>query len=134
MTKGEIREQFFGDKTAVGKRELAYFPADSMFMGWQQLLLTMDRSKQQDKMAAQQAQAQQQQADQQNQMQGQQHSREQEAHDMEMEQIKARQAHAAAAHDSLKDNAKQFGAGSKPLETEGGMVANPINSDLADET
>lgn len=136
MTKGEIREAFFGDKSAVEKRELAYFPADSMFMGWQQLLLTMDRSRQQDKMQAQQMQAQNAQAQQQSELEDKQHAREQEAHDMEMEQIKARQAHFAAAHESLKDSAKQFGAGSKPISgSEGqGAIANPINSDLADET
>lgn len=126
MTKGEIRATFFDDKSALGKRELAYFPADSIFMAWQQLLLTMDRSKAQDKMAAQQMQ-------QQSELEQQQHNREQEAHDAEQDQMKARAAHAAVAHESLKESAKQFGAGSKAISTEGGTVANPINSDLADE-
>ncbi len=133
MTKGEIRATFFGDKDALTKRELAYFPQDTIFMAWQQLLLTMDRSRAQDKMAAeqmkQQAAAQQQQGD----LAEKQHNREQEAHDSEQDQMKARAAHAAVAHESLKESAKQFGAGSKPLATEGGPVANPINSDMADE-
>lgn len=129
MTKGEIRATFFGDKDALTKRELAYFPQDTIFMAWQQLLLTMDRSKAQDKMAAeqmkQQAAAQQQEGD----LAMKQHQREQEAHDAEQDQMKARAAHAAVAHESLKESAKQFGAGSKPV----GGVANPINSDIADE-
>lgn len=135
MTKGEIRSQFFGDKSAEDKRELAYFPADSMFMSWQQLLLTMDRSKAQDKMQAEQMKAQQEAQDKQGQLEEQQHGREQEAHDATMDQVKARQAHAAVAHESLKDSAKTFGAGSKALAgPDGGVMANPINSDTADET
>jgi Phage portal protein len=130
MTKGEIRETFFGDKSAKGMRELAYFPQDTVFMAWQQLLLTMDRSRAQDKMAAdqmkQQAAAQQQEGE----LAQKQHEREQEAHDSEQDQLKARAAHAAVAHESLKESAKQFGAGSKPI----GGVANPINSDIADES
>ncbi len=142
MTKAEIRRDFFGDKTAMDKRELAYFPADPAFMGWTQLLLTMDRSRAQDKIQADQMKAQQAQADQQTQQAASQqgldekkHDREQEAHDMEMNQMKARQAHAAVAHESLKDSAKQFGAGSKALVgPDGTPMANPINSDTADET
>lgn len=128
MTKGEIRETFFGDKSAIGKRELAYFPADTMFMSWQQMLMTLDRSKQQDKMAAQQAQAQQEQAQQQLQLETQQHNREQEVHDSTMDQVKARQAHAAASHDSTKDIAKETGLGSKPIQTPNGPIANPVNT------
>jgi Phage portal protein len=136
MTKGEIRETFFGDKSAKGRRELAYFPADTLFMGWQQLLLTMDRSKQQDKQAAQQVKAEQEAQQKQQGLDEASHGREQEAHDATMDQVKARQAHAAVAHESLKDSAKQFGAGSKGLAAPDGQgeVANPINSDLADET
>lgn len=134
MTKGEIRATFFDDKSALEKRELAYFPQDTIFMAWQQLLLTMDRSRAQDKMAAdqmkQQAEAQQQQAG----LEEKKHQREQEAHDSEQDQQKSRAAHAAVAHESLKDSAKQFGAGSKPISSgEGAPVANPINSDIADE-
>jgi hypothetical protein len=89
----------------------------------------MDRSKAQEKMAAeqmkQQAAAQQQQGE----LEAGQHQREQEAHNSEQDQMKARAAHAAVAHESLKDSAKQFAAGTKPI----GGVANPINSDTADE-
>lgn len=129
MTRGEIRKTFFGDKTAEQKRELAYIPGDPMFMGWQQLLMTMDRSKQQDKMAHDQMQ-------QQAEMQEGQHSREQEAHDAEMKEVQARHAHAAVTGGapSLKDDAKEFGAGSKALSVDGQPVANPINSDIADES
>lgn len=136
MTKGEIRATFFGDKTALDKRELAYFPQDTIFMAWQQLLLTMDRSRAQDKMQAEQMKQQNAQAQAQQENDGKQQDRDQEAHDAEQAQIKARQAHAAAAHESLKDSAKQFGAGSKPIsdgaDSGGAVVANPINSDLAE--
>jgi phage portal protein BeeE len=135
MTKAEIRRDFFGDKKAMDKRELAYFPADPVFMGWQQLLLTMDRSRAQDKMQAEQMKAQQEAQEKQGALEEGQHQREQEAHDATMDQVKARQAHAAVAHESLKDSAKAFGAGSKALAgPDGGMIANPINSDTADET
>jgi hypothetical protein len=142
MTKAEIRSTFFGDKEAMGKRELAYFPADSMFMGWQQLLLTIDRSKAQDKLQHDQMKAQQEQAEEQSkqaaaqqQLEQGKHDREQEAHDMTMDQVKARQAHAAVAHETLKDSAKQFGAGAKAIESPGGApLANPINSPTADES
>jgi len=135
MTKAEIRRDFFDDKSAMDKRELAYFPADPVFMGWQQLLLTMDRSRAQDKLQAEQMKAQQEAQEKQGQLEEGQHQREQEAHDASMDQVKARQAHAAVAHESLKDSAKTFGAGSKALAgPDGGMVGNPINSDTADET
>lgn len=129
MTRGEIRATFFGDKAAMSKRELAYMPADPMFMGWQQLLMTMDRAKQQDKMAYQQMQQQQE-------LEQGQHGREQEAHDMQMREVQARHAHAAVTGGAptLKDDAKEFGAGSKPINIDGQPVANPINSDTADES
>jgi hypothetical protein len=78
--------------------------------------------------------AQQEAQDKQGQLDEQSHGREQEMHDATMDQVKARQAHAAVAHESLKDSAKAFGAGSQALQTPGGTVANPINSDTADET
>jgi len=129
MTRGEIRKIFFGDEAAMGKRELAYLPGDPMFMGWQQLLMTIDRARQQDKMAYQQTQQQQALAE------GQ-HGREQEAHDMQMREMHARHAHAAVTGGAptLKDDAKEFGAGSQPMNIDGQVVANPINSDTADES
>ena len=140
MTRGEIRENFFGDKGAASRRELQYIPADPAFMGWQQLLMTLDQTKQQAEQAAQQAQSeqaqqqqQQQETDHQQQMSEQQDSREQEAHNTEQEEAKARHAHGAVAHSSLKDNAKAAGAATSPLEVGGKSIANPINSDIADE-
>jgi len=125
MTKAEIRRDFFGDKDAIDKRELAYIPADPAFMGWQQLLMTMDRSRRQDEQEAQQIQAEQE-------AQQQQSSREQEAHDMEMEENKSRHANAAVNHQSLKEHAKESGAASSAIHVEGETIANPINSDEAD--
>jgi hypothetical protein len=132
MTRGEIRATFFGDKAASSKRELAYLPADPAFMGWQQLLLTIDRSRKQDEMAKQQMEQQAQQAQHEQQMAEAQHNRDQEMHDLQVDDHKNRQAH-AAVNPSLKDTAKQFGAGSKPLNIEGQSAANPINSPIADE-
>lgn len=126
LTKGEQRELFLGDKSAVGKRELAYFPGDPAFMGWQQMLMTMDRARQQDKLQAQQAKAEQQQAQEQS-------SREQEAHDAEMDERQTRQAHAAVQHESLKDSAKQVGAATEAMHVGGQIMANPLNTDQADE-
>jgi hypothetical protein len=132
MTRGEIRAAFFGDKAASSKRELAYLPADPAFLGWQQLLLTIDRSRKQDDMAKQQMQQQAEQAQHQQEMEQAQHQRDQEMHDLQVDDHKNRQAH-AAVNPSLKDTAKQFGAGSKPLSIEGQSAANPINSPIADE-
>jgi len=126
MTKAEQRELFLGDKKALGKRELAYFPGDPAFMGWQQMLMTMDRAKQQDKMQAQQMQAEQQQ-------QQEQSSREQEQHDAEQEDLRARQAQAVVQHESLKDSAKASGAATEALHVGGKTTSNPLNSDDADE-
>jgi hypothetical protein len=140
MTRGEIRETFFGDKGASQRRELQYIPADPAFMGWQQLLMTLDQTKQQAEQMAQQAQAEQQQAEQEQAdrehekaIKEKQDQREQEAHDLEQKEADARHAHAAVTHKSLKDTAKEIGFASKPLEVGGKTIANPINSDLADE-
>jgi hypothetical protein len=134
MTRGEIRETFFKDKGASKKRELQYLPMDQAFMGWQQMLMTMDQQKkqaqQQQQQMEQEAQAQQAQAAQDQQS----HDREQEQHDLMMEEARAKHAHNAANHQSLKDLAKEVGAASKPLEIGGQPVSNPLNSDLADDT
>jgi hypothetical protein len=136
MTKGEIRATFFGDKAALDKRELAYFPADPTFQTWNQFIVTLDRAKKQDEQMEIQMKQQQQQQEiaaqqQQHQMEIEkgQHNREQEAHEAQMSQIKARQAHAAVNPNSIKEIAKQAGAATKPID---GM-ANPLNSDLAEE-
>jgi hypothetical protein len=126
LTKAEQRELFLGDKNALGKRELAYFPGDPAFMGWQQMLMTMDRAKQQDKMQSDQMKAEQQQ-------QQEQSSREQEQHDATMDDAKTRQAHAAAEHETLKESAKSVGAASSAMHVEGETVGNPLNTDQAEE-
>jgi len=145
MTRGEIRAQFFNDKGAEKKRELQYLPMDQAFMGWQQMLMTMDQQKKQSEMQKQQMEqeSQQQQAEAENQQKQaeaqqsqdqQDHDRQNEAHDMEMEEAKAKQAHNVVNHKSLQDIAKDVGAASKPLIINGKVVANPLNSDNADDT
>jgi len=128
FTKGEIREKFFNDKGAAARRELQYIPGDPAFMGWQQLLLTIDRAKMQDKQMAEQAQAQQQQQALEGKHAEGEHNREQEQHDYQMEAAKSGAAHAAVKHgNDIKDIAKEFGAASKPLEIGGQPTANPLN-------
>jgi hypothetical protein len=135
MTRGEIREKFFGDKGASQRRELQYIPADQAFLAWQQLLITMDQVKQQQAQQAaamsqeqQQAQAKMDQEAQKHKHAEAKHSREEEKHKMEMEQ-----AHAKAASDAvqtgmpLHDIAKEFGA-SKATNVGGKVIANPINT------
>lgn len=127
-TKAEIRSIFFGDKNAMGRRELAYFPADPMFLQHQQLLISLDRAKKQD---AQQAdmmeQQQQQQAHEQKLAEGE-HQREQEQHDATMGQNDARQAQAVVQQRSFKDIGKDVGLGSEAAHVGGQSVANPINT------
>lgn len=129
MTRGEIREKFFGDKGAASRRELQYLPGDPAFMGWQQLMITIDAQKKQEKMMAEQQQAQAGQADVETRHAEGEHSREQEKHDMEMEMLRNQGAHEAVANGngSLKDTAKQYGAASTPLHVGGTTIANPIN-------
>lgn len=131
-TRGEIREKFFGDKGASLRKELQYLPGDPAFIGWQQMLLTIDRTKKQDQQMAQQQQAaEEQQALEAKHAEGQ-HQREEEMHDLQMEHAKSQAAHAAVQRgnggNSLQDNAKLFGATSKPLEIGGKPTANPLNS------
>lgn len=127
-TRGEIREKFFGDKDASKKRELQYIPQDPAFLGWQQLMITIDRQKKQDEMMKQQmAQQQSQQELEAKHAEGE-HQREQEMHDMTIDQQKNAAAHAAVGKpQSLQDTAKSVGAASKPLEIGGKPVANPLN-------
>jgi hypothetical protein len=135
MTRGEIREKFFGDVGAASRRELQYIPGDQAFLAWQQLLVTMDNVKDQKEQQAQAMEAQQTQEQQKQQIEAQKHkhaeaahSRDEEKHNMEMEQ-----AHAQAAYDAVKsgnplrDTAKEFGA-SKATNVGGKVTANPINS------
>lgn len=134
FTRGEIREDFFGDKGAKGRRELSYIPGDPAFLTWQQTLLSIDAAKDQKKMQEQQMGAEQQQAQQDQAKQDHEaklkeadHKRKQETHGMEMEQTHADAAHNAVKHGNPQaDAAKQFGA-SKAENVGGTVVANPLN-------
>lgn len=134
MTKGEIREMFFGDDGASKRPELAYFPADPAFMGWQQMLMTLENAKQQAKQIQMQAQAQQMQSEAQKEQQLHDNTisqaeakREDEKHKIEMQETHARHRD-AVKQASLKEMAKESGVGSKPLFIDGQPVKNPINS------
>jgi len=134
MTKGEIREKFFGDKGASKRKELQYFPGDPAFLSWTQTLMAIQQSKDQKEQqaaeqqaAAQQQQAASQQAEQQNRHAEAKHGREEEKHKMDMEQMKAQAATSAVHHGNPnKDIAKQFGA-SKAAHVGGVTVKNPLN-------
>ena len=131
-TRGEIRELFFGDKGAAGRRELQYIPGDQAFLAWQQLLLTIDNVKdQKQQMAAQQDAATQEMnmkmshEQQKHEHAEAKHGRDKEKHDLEMEQIKSKAASDAVQH-GLKESAKQFGA-SKASHVGGSTLPNPMN-------
>lgn len=134
MTRGEIREEFFGDKGASKKKELQYIPEDPAFIGWQQMLMQIDQMKKQaeaEQGAAaaqqQQAQAEAEAADHQKQLDEAQHGREQEKHEAEMNQLKGQAAYNAAQHGkSTADIAKETGA-SKSINIHGKNIKNPLN-------
>lgn len=135
MTRGEIRETFFGDKGASQRRELQYIPGDPAFMSWQQTILAIDNAKKQEAAMAAQGESQAQQQAMEMKLKEQEHghkeaahSRDQEKHAMEMEQLKAQAAADAVGHGgaSLRESAKQFGA-TKASNIGGQPMANPIN-------
>lgn len=138
MTRGEIREKFFGDKGAAQRRELQYIPGDPAFLNWNQMLLAMDNAKSQKQQMQEQQQMQQAQLEQQAESEQQQkemdakhaeakHARDQEKHELEMKQAKAKAAENAVKQGSLlRDSAKEFGA-SKATNVGGKVLANPIN-------
>ena len=136
MTRGEIRKQFFGDKEALGRKELAYIGGDPSFIAWQQLLMTVEQAKKQEQAQKEQMEAQQQQAQQQQEQEAKQHEleqgqhgREQEKHDAEMGAINGQQAHAAVnGGQSLHDIGKQFGATSKATHVGDTILPNPLNT------
>lgn len=135
MTKGEIRETFFGDKGASLRPELQYFPADAGFMPWQQMLMSLEQVKQQAQQAEQQAQAQQAEAQAQKEQQDHDNAlaqasneREQQAHDAEMQETDARHRE-AVKQATIKEIAKESGVGSKPIYIDGKPVKNPINQE-----
>jgi hypothetical protein len=141
-TRGEIREYFFKDKGASKRKELQYIPGDPAFMGWQQLILSMEQAKeqksqmkeqqeQQQQMMQAQAEAQQQQAEMENRHKEAEHDREEEKHEMEMKQMHAEAAGNAVraggtGHNPLTEAAKQFGASKAPVIA-GTPVKNPLN-------
>lgn len=134
MTKGEIREQFFGDKGATQRRELAYFPGDPAFLTWQQSLLAIDAAKDQKKMQEQQMGAEQQQAqqdkaakDHDSRLKQHEHDRKQEAHESEQEQVKANAAHNAVLHGNPQAQAAQQTGATSAQNVGGTVVANPLN-------
>jgi len=133
MTRGEIRETFFGDKDASKKPELQYIPGDPAFINWSQMLFQLDQTKKQEKQMkeqqAQQAQAQQEQMEHQKQLELKEHDREQQKHDIEMSQAHGQAAHNAVAHGkSTKDIAKETG-NSSASHIGGAVVKNPLNLD-----
>ena len=125
MTKGEIRETFFGDKDASKRRELQYISADNAFLAWNQMLLTMDRMKRQDTIQAKQMKHEQEQ-------EKQQAEQTQDQHEMAMNESGARHAHGVVQQQSTKDIAKDVGAATSALNIEGTPTANPFNT-LGDE-
>jgi hypothetical protein len=140
MTRGEARELFLNDKGASKRPSLQYLPKDPAFLSWQQMLMTINRTKHQDKMEKEQMEAQQQQAQieqQQQEAEAQQQQvvdqREQEKHDAEMEAHKNAKAHAVAKHKSLKDIAKESGFATEPINVGGTPTSNPINDFGSDE-
>ncbi len=135
MTRGEIRETFFGDKGASQRRELQYIPGDPAFMSWQQTILAIDNAKKQEAAMAAQGESEAQKQAMEMKLKEQEHghkeaahTRDQEKHAMEMEQLKAQAAADAVGHGgaSLRESAKQFGA-TKASNIGGQPMANPIN-------
>lgn len=135
MTKGEIREEFFGDEGASLKPELAYYPADPAFQTWQQMLMSIEQVKQQAEQAEQQAKAQQteaqaqkEQQDQDNKLAQEKSDREGQSHEKEMQEIDARHRDAVKKA-SIKEIAKENGVGSETAHVDGKPIKNPINQD-----
>ena len=122
MTQGEIREEFFGDKGASKKKELQFIPKNATFLSWQQLLITMEQTKQQTEQqkqamtmqsqqveaqsqAAQQEAAQKQAAeDHERSLKEAKHAREQEKHEIEMKKLKGEAAYNASMIGKMSKN------------------------------
>ena len=98
MTRGEIRELFFGDKGAAKKQELQYIPGDPSFLHWQQMLMQIEQTKLQQQAQKQQAKAQAEEQQQQAELEQQKHAREKEKHDADMAQLKGQAAYNAIQH------------------------------------
>jgi len=130
MTRGEIREFFFGDKGASKRPELQYLPSDPAFLSWNQLMMTINVQQQQKEIQKQQQQQQQQMQQQQIKLQESQEQREQEAHDHQISESKQEQANSVVRSQdlsSLQDLARQYGA-TKATNIGGKELKNPINT------
>lgn len=133
MTRGEIREFFFGDKGASQRPELQYIPADPAWMSWQQMLLSVGAQKKQMQQQDEQAKAQQEQAEHDKQLQLQQEQREQEQHDVAVDSHKDQQASSVVNYSQqMHDAAKLFGATSAS-HVGGKVLKNPLNQFSEDE-
>lgn len=129
MTRGEIREFFFGDKDASKRPELQYIPADAGFQAWAQMLVTISAQKKQMKDQAAAQQQQQEQAEHEKQLQLQQEQREQEKHDTEMSTTEDQKAQAAVNYQqSLHESGKLFGA-THATHIGGHILKNPMNTE-----
>ena len=145
MTRGEIREQFFGDEGASLKKELQYIPDDPAFLNWQQMLMQIDQTKKQEEQMAQQAQAEQQAqqqqaqaeqeqaqseqeaADHQKQLDEASHGRDQEKHDAEMNEIKGQAAHNAKMYGKSTQEIAKATGNTSAANIHGTNVSNPLN-------
>lgn len=129
MTRGEIREFFFGDVGASKRPELQYIPADPAFLSWNQLMMTINAQQQQKQTQKEQAKQQQAMQEHQMQLQQSQDQREQEAHDAQLDQAKQEQANSVVRSQdskSLQEMAKEYGA-TKAVNIGGKELKNPIN-------
>ncbi len=126
MTKGEIRETFFGDKGATERKELKYFPGDQAFFAWQQQLAAMDAQKRAEEMQNEQMMMQQKELEHAEQEQ----QREEELHAMELNNRQSASAHAAvtAGKEGLREQSSKFGE-NKATYVGGKAVKNPLNEE-----
>jgi hypothetical protein len=132
LTRGEIREKFFGDKDASKNPNLQYIPGDPAYLSWAQMLMTKQQMVEQKEMQAQQAQQQQEQAQKEQAQKDAEDKRDQEKHDQEVAQTRGEHARAAvqagqpSPMQQLQEAAKSTGA-SAATNVEGKVLKNPIN-------
>lgn len=130
MTRGEIRETFFGDKGAASRPELQYIPQDPAFLSWNQLMMTITQQKKAEKQQQEQQEQQAQMQQTQMKMEQEKHEREGEAHSAEMDAQRQQNAsdvtNSQSSADALRDIAKKYGA-TAATNIEGRNLRNPIN-------
>lgn len=127
LTRGEIREEFFGDEGASKKKELQYIAGDPAFVNWQQMLFQLDQTKKQQQQQEEAAQAEQEQAQQQQELEAQEHAREQEKHEAEMAQHKGQAAHNAVKHSKTTAEIAKETGNTGAANIGGTNVKNPLN-------